>query len=62
MPPVYFFVLDVSYPAVASGMVATAAGAIKACLDALPGDERTLFGLMTYDRWAGRLGGWTASC
>jgi hypothetical protein len=52
MPPVYFFLIDVSYAAVSSGMAATVAGAVKACMDALPGDERTLFGLMTFDRWA----------
>lgn len=49
MPPVYFFLLDVSQPAVASGMVATAAAAIKSCLDNLPGDERTLIGFLTFD-------------
>lgn len=52
MPPVYFFCIDVSYSAVASGMVATAAAAIRDCLDALPGDERTLIGFLTFDRWA----------
>lgn len=51
MPPVYFFCIDVSYSAVASGMVATAAAAIRDCLDALPGDERTLIGFITFDRW-----------
>jgi protein transport protein SEC24 len=52
MPPVYFFVIDVSYSAVASGMVATAAAAIADCLDGLPGDERTLVGFLTFDRRA----------
>jgi protein transport protein SEC24 len=33
MPPVFFFVIDVSYTAVASGMVATVATAIKESLD-----------------------------
>lgn len=50
MPPVYFFCIDVSYAAVASGAVATTAAAIKACLDQLPGDERTLVGFLTFDR------------
>ena len=49
MPPVYFFVLDVSAAAVASGYLARACGAIKAHLDALPGDGRTQVGLLTYD-------------
>eukprot|EP00198_Chlamydomonas_reinhardtii_P012637 XP_001701974.1 COP-II coat subunit [Chlamydomonas reinhardtii] len=49
MPPVYFFCIDVSYAAVASGAVATTAAAIKACLDQLPGDERTLVGFLTFD-------------
>ncbi|GLC34598.1 hypothetical protein PLESTB_001244000 [Pleodorina starrii] len=49
MPPVYFFLIDVSYSAVASGMVAVVAAAIKASLDSLPGDERTLVGFITFD-------------
>jgi hypothetical protein len=39
MPPVYFFVIDVSAGAVASGMVAVVASAIKGCLDQLPGER-----------------------
>lgn len=50
MPPVYFFLIDVSYTAVSTGMVATAAAAIKSCLDNLPGDERTLVGFLTFDK------------
>lgn len=49
MPPVYFFAIDVSSNAVASGFVAAAAAAIKASLAELPGDERTLVGLLTFD-------------
>eukprot|EP00898_Chlorokybus_atmophyticus_P002080 jgi/Chlat1/2873/Chrsp195S03018 len=49
MPPVYFFIIDVSYPAVASGMVAVAAAAIKSCLERLPGDSRTRIGFLTFD-------------
>lgn len=49
MPPVFFFVIDVSLAAVNSGMVATAAAAIKSCLDRLPGGERTRIGFLTYD-------------
>lgn len=41
-PPVFMFVIDVSAPAVASGMVHVAAETIKACLDNLPGEDRTL--------------------
>ncbi len=50
MPPVYFFLLDVSFAAISSGMLATATAAIKASLDRLPGDERTLIGFLTFDR------------
>jgi protein transport protein SEC24 len=49
MPPVFFFAIDVSQAAYASGMVAVAAQTIKACLGELPGDERTLVGFLTYD-------------
>ncbi|GIL72053.1 hypothetical protein Vretimale_545 [Volvox reticuliferus] len=49
MPPVYFFIIDVSYSAVASGMVPVVAASIKSCLDNLPGDERTLVGFLTFD-------------
>ncbi|CAN0430934.1 unnamed protein product, partial [Discosporangium mesarthrocarpum] len=48
-PPVYMFVIDVSAPAVSSGMVHTAAATIRACLDSLPGGERTMVGLCTFD-------------
>lgn len=50
MPPVYFFVIDVSVSAVNSGMVATTAAAIKSCLDNLPGAERTRIGFLTFDQ------------
>lgn len=49
MPPVYFFVIDVSAPAVACGMVAAVASSIKACLAKLPGGERTQIGFLTFD-------------
>lgn len=49
MPPVYFFVIDVSYAAVSSGMLAAACAAIKGCLGDLPGEERTLVGVVTFD-------------
>jgi hypothetical protein len=49
MPPVYLFVIDVSAAAFACGMVSVVASTIKACLDQLPGDERTLVGFITYD-------------
>lgn len=41
-PPVYMFLIDVSTPAVVSGMVHVAAETIKTCLDLLPGGERTM--------------------
>ena len=50
MPPVYFFVIDVSVSAVNSGMVATTAAAIKSCLESLPGAERTRIGFLTFDQ------------
>jgi protein transport protein SEC24 len=50
MPPVYFFVIDVSVTAVNSGMLATTAAAIKSCLDNLPGADRTRIGFLTYDQ------------
>ncbi len=49
MPPVFFFLIDVSHAAVASGMLATVASTIKSCLSCLPGDERTKVGIITFD-------------
>ena len=49
MPPVYFFVLDVSAAAVASGYLARACAALRESLAALPGDGRTQVGLLTFD-------------
>lgn len=48
-PPVYVFVIDVSYAAVSSGVLATSAAAIRSCLDRLPGGERTQVGFITFD-------------
>lgn len=48
-PPCYFFVLDVSYPAVHSGMFHTAVHTIKQLLNNFPGDVRTRIGFITYD-------------
>ncbi|KAG0172660.1 COPII subunit [Apophysomyces sp. BC1034] len=48
--PAFVFVLDVSYSAVQSGMLATAARTILDSLDRLPNQEnRTKFGLITVD-------------
>lgn len=47
--PTYFFCLDVSATAVRSGMLASAARAIKASLDELPGRGRTKIGFITFD-------------
>ncbi|KAG0585748.1 hypothetical protein KC19_2G035200 [Ceratodon purpureus] len=49
MPPVYFFLIDVSLSAVKSGMVKVAADTIKASLDKLPGYPRTQIGFITFD-------------
>lgn len=48
-PPAYFFVMDVSAQAVQAGVVASAVLAIKASLDDMPGNPRTLIGFITYD-------------
>jgi len=49
MPPVFFFVIDVSYLAVQSGMLASVCQTIKESLDSLPGGERTQVGFLTFD-------------
>lgn len=49
MPPVYFFMIDVSAPAVASGSVESIIQTIKGALDNLPGDTRTQVGFITFD-------------
>lgn len=49
-PPVYLFILDVSYAAIATGMVAAATRIIASCLDSIPAAHgRTRIGLMTVD-------------
>jgi len=48
-PPVYFFVIDVSAPSTASGMLRSCVNAIKASLDDLPGKPRTQIGFITFD-------------
>ncbi|CAH9115403.1 unnamed protein product [Cuscuta epithymum] len=49
MPPLYFFLIDVSISAVKSGMLQVIANTIKSCLDRLPGYPRTQIGFITYD-------------
>ncbi|KAI3449692.1 hypothetical protein Pfo_006357 [Paulownia fortunei] len=49
MPPLYFFLIDVSISAVQSGMLEVMAQTIKSCLDSLPGSSRTQIGFITYD-------------
>ncbi|KAI4301671.1 hypothetical protein L6164_034924 [Bauhinia variegata] len=49
MPPVYFFLIDVSLSAVRSGMIEVVAQTIKSCLDELPGFPRTQIGFATFD-------------
>ncbi|GLJ20808.1 hypothetical protein SUGI_0379320 [Cryptomeria japonica] len=49
MPPLYFFLIDVSISAVRSGMLQVAAETIKSCLDKLPGFPRTQIGFLTFD-------------
>lgn len=53
-PPAYVFVIDTSYQAVQSGMVATVAEAILQSLDAIPNEDgRTKVGLITVDAAVG---------
>nr|GMD61679.1 protein transport protein Sec24-like At3g07100 [Ipomoea batatas] len=49
MPPLYFFLIDVSISAVKSGMLEVVAKTIKSCLDSLPGFPRTQIGFITFD-------------
>lgn len=48
-PPSYFFVIDVSHYAIASGMFRTVVETIKAILNDFPGHPRTRIGFITYD-------------
>jgi protein transport protein SEC24 len=47
--PVYFFVIDVSYGSIASGMIKVLVDTIKSSLDKLQGASRTQVGFITYD-------------
>ncbi|CAN1135856.1 Protein transport protein Sec24-like At3g07100 [Linum perenne] len=49
MPPLYFFLIDVSISAIKSGMIEVVAKTIRSCLDDLPGFPRTQIGFITYD-------------
>ncbi|KAI4340024.1 hypothetical protein MLD38_024901 [Melastoma candidum] len=49
MPPLYFFLIDVSVTAARSGMLEVVAQTIKSCLDDLPGYPRTQIGFITFD-------------
>ncbi|CAA6666223.1 unnamed protein product [Spirodela intermedia] len=49
MPPLYFFLIDVSAFAVRSGMLEIVANTIKSRLDELPGSPRTQIGFITFD-------------
>lgn len=49
MPPVYFFLIDVSSSAMKTGMLQIAADTIRSCLDKLPGYPRTQIGFLTFD-------------
>lgn len=49
MPPLYFFLIDVSISAVRSGVIEVVAQTIKSCLDTLPGYPRTQIGFITFD-------------
>ncbi|KAG6540868.1 hypothetical protein Mapa_017742 [Marchantia paleacea] len=49
MPPVYFFLIDVSASAIRTGMLQIACETMKASLDKLPGYPRTQIGFITFD-------------
>ncbi|WCJ29921.1 Sec23/Sec24 protein transport family protein [Euphorbia peplus] len=49
MPPLYFFLIDVSVSAVRSGMLEVVSQTIRSCLDELPGFPRTQIGFITFD-------------
>ncbi|WOL13216.1 protein transport protein Sec24-like [Canna indica] len=49
MPPLYFFLIDVSMPAIRSGLLEIVARTIKSSLDDLPGFPRTQIGFITFD-------------
>lgn len=49
MPPLYFFLIDVSLSSVRNGMLKVAAETIKSSLDKLPGFPRTQIGFLTFD-------------
>ncbi|KAF6168995.1 hypothetical protein GIB67_038492 [Kingdonia uniflora] len=49
MPPVYFFLIDVSSSAARSGMLEVVSKTIKSCLDELSGLPRTQIGFLTFD-------------
>lgn len=49
MPPTYLFMIDVSYAAVSSGVTAAACQVVKDTLGDIPGQERALVGVATFD-------------
>ncbi|KAH9751531.1 hypothetical protein KPL71_014331 [Citrus sinensis] len=49
MPPVYFFLIDVSTDAVQTGATAAACSAIMQVISDLPEGPRTMIGIATYD-------------
>jgi len=48
-PCIYMFLIDVSFLAVANGMVKTVASTIRKALEGITGDKRTQVGSITYD-------------
>eukprot|EP00891_Asterochloris_glomerata_P005862 jgi/Astpho2/5862/Aster-02364 len=49
MPPTYLFLIDVSYPAVSSGLTSAACAAILRVLDDIQGGKRAHVGIATFD-------------
>eukprot|EP00002_Diphylleia_rotans_P002347 TRINITY_DN114_c0_g1_i2.p1 TRINITY_DN114_c0_g1~~TRINITY_DN114_c0_g1_i2.p1 ORF type:complete len:810 (-),score=160.55 TRINITY_DN114_c0_g1_i2:379-2808(-) len=48
-PPVYFFVIDVSYSAISSGLLQVVCQTIRNILDEIPGGRRAQIGFLTFD-------------
>jgi len=48
-PPVYFFVIEVTYAAVISGLLQATVNAIKRAMSSLNADPRTQIGFLTFD-------------
>lgn len=48
-PSVYFFVIDVTYPTIQSGLLDVFCATLLDCINKLPGDSRTMVGFLSFD-------------